>query len=172
MTDTDDQKDTALTDNCTPEADGNPRELTVTCHIAAAPDRVWQVMTQRMEEWWCPLPWRAEIIEQDWRAGGRCAMVMHGPDGERHGHDGIFLEVTQGVRFVSTDAAIIGPDGRMLPQGPFMIGGWEIAAEGDGTRYTAWARHWRDEDRASHEAMGFTDGWGACADQLKALCEA
>lgn len=123
-----------------------------------------------------PAPWRIEIIQQDWRAGGRSAMVMLGPEGERHPHDGIFLEVTPGVRFVTTDAAVIGPDGRLLPQGPFMIGGWEIAAtkvDGvDGTRYTAWARHWTDEDRQSHEAMGFTGGWQACADQLKTLCEA
>jgi uncharacterized protein YndB with AHSA1/START domain len=26
-------------------------------------------------------------------------------------------------------------------------------------------------DRKKHEAMGFREGWGICADQLKALCE-
>jgi uncharacterized protein YndB with AHSA1/START domain len=35
--------------------------------------------------------------------------------------------------------------------------------------YTARARHWREEDRAAHEAMGFMDGWGQCADQLEEL---
>ena len=52
-----------------------------------------------------------------------------------------------------------------------MIGFWEIEPEGSGTRYTARARHWTDEAKAQHEAMGFEAGWGACADQLKALCE-
>ena len=39
------------------------------------------------------------------------------------------------------------------------------------TRYTARARHWTDEDAKRHREMGFEPGWGACADQLKALCE-
>jgi uncharacterized protein YndB with AHSA1/START domain len=52
-----------------------------------------------------------------------------------------------------------------------MIGIWEIAPEGDGTRYTASARHWREEDRKMHEDMGFVDGWGTCADQLAEICE-
>jgi uncharacterized protein YndB with AHSA1/START domain len=47
----------------------------------------------------------------------------------------------------------------------------EIAPEGDGTRYTARARHWSDEARKQHEEMGFVAGWQACADQLKALSE-
>lgn len=147
-------------------------ELSVTRYIEAAPDKVWQVMTERQCEWWCPTPWRAEVVEQDWRAGGRSAMVFKGPDGEEMPQDGIFLEVTPGVRFVSTDACVRTDNGAWEPSGPFMIGTWEIAPEGTGTRYTASARHWTEEARNSHEAMGFTDGWGACADQLKALCEA
>lgn len=149
-----------------------PRELSVDIYIAAPPEKVWDVMTKRITEWWCPKPWTTEIIEQDWRSGGRAAMTMHGPNGEAHPSDGIFLEVVPGVRFVSTDAVMIGPDGRMAPTGPFMIGGWEIAPEGDGTRYTGWARHWTDEAQKQHEEMGFVDGWGAVAEQLKALCEA
>lgn len=149
-----------------------PRELSVDIYIAAPPAKVWDVMTTRMTEWWCPKPWTTEIIEQDWRTGGRCAMVMHGPEGEAHASDGVFLEVTPGQRFISTDAVKPGVDGRPVPTAPFMIGGWEIAAEGDGTRYTGWARHWTDEALNQHEEMGFTPGWGAVAEQLKALCEA
>lgn len=161
-----------MSDACTPAPAADPHELAVSIHIDAPPARVWDIMTRRQAEWWCPLPWRTEIIEQDWRAGGRSAMAMLGPDGERHEHDGIFLEVTPGVRFVSTDAAAYDAGGRLTPQGPFMIGGWEIAAEGAGTRYTAWARHWNEEAKKSHEDMGFLPGWQACAEQLKALCEA
>lgn len=150
----------------------DPRQLSVTIWIDAPPAQVWEVMTMRISEWWCPKPWTTEIVEQDWRAGGRCAMTMHGPDGEAHVGDGIFLEVVPGVRFVTTDAAMRGDDGRMMPNAPFMIGGWEIAPEGAGTRYTGWARHWSDDAVKQHEDMGFTPGWGAVAEQLKALCEA
>lgn len=143
------------------------RELSVTRHIAAPPEKVWQIMTERQSEWWCPRPWRAEIIAQDWRAGGRSAMMFRGPDGEEMPQEGVFLEVTPGVRFVTTDAFAVG----WYPAEPFMIGIWEIMGEGSGTRYTARARHWSADAFKQHEDMGFVAGWGACADQLAELCE-
>jgi len=149
----------------------SPHELSVSTFIDASPAKVWEVMTTRMTEWWCPKPWTMTIDEQDFRTGGRCAMTMHGPEGETMPSDGLFLEVVPGRRFVSTDAVVRDDAGRLSASGPFMIGGWEIEPEGDGTRYTGWARHWSEEARAQHEEMGFTPGWGAVAQQLKALCE-
>lgn len=149
----------------------SPRELSVSIVIDATPEKVWQVMTERTAEWWCPQPWSVTLDAFELRTGGRCAMTMHGPEGEMHPSDGIFLEVVPGRRMVSTDAVLRGADGRLAPAGPFMIGGWEIEPEGDGTRYTGWARHWSDEALKQHEEMGFTPGWTAVAEQLKALCE-
>jgi uncharacterized protein YndB with AHSA1/START domain len=149
----------------------NGLELSVTRFIAAPPEKVWQVMTEHTTEWWCPLPWRAEIVEQDWRAGGRTAMVFKGPNGEEMPQEGIFLEVTPGRRFVTTDCAVRGAEGEWKTAEPFMIGIWEIAPEGDGTRYIARALHWTEEKHKAHLVMGFADGWGAATDQLVALCE-
>lgn len=149
-----------------------PRELSTSIHIDAAPEKVWEVMTTRLAEWWCPQPWTVTIDEMDLRTGGRCAMTMHGPDGEEMPNDGLFLEVVPGKRFVTTDAVVRDAGGRLSASGPFMIGGWEIEPDGSGTRYTGWARHWTDEAMQQHEEMGFTPGWGAVAEQLKALCEA
>lgn len=142
-------------------------ELSVTRYIDAAPDRVWHAMVERQDEWWCPTPWRAEIDRQERRPGGRCEMTFHGPDGETMPQNGIYLAFDEGRRFVTTDAVT----GDFEPAGPFMIGVWEVEPEGEGTRYTATARHWTRETLEEHKAMGFKDGWGACADQLKALCE-
>lgn len=143
-------------------------ELSISRHIAASPEKVWDVLVNRQEEWWCPKPWYITIIEQDRRPGGRSAMMMHGPDGEEVPQDGIYLAWDEGRRFISTDAVTAD----FMPSGPFMIGIWEIAPEGTGTRYTASARHWTEEAMKQHAEMGFEQGWGACADQLQALCEA
>ena len=94
-------------------------------------------------------------------------MTFHGPDGEKMPQIGTYLAYEEGRRFVTTDAIV----GDFEPAEPFMIGIWEIAPEGDGTRYTARARHWSDETRKEHEAMGFVEGWQACADQLAQICE-
>ena len=143
------------------------KELSVTRFIAAAPDKVWDIMVNRQEEWWCPRPWTAELVAQDRFAGGRSAMIMRGPDGEEMPQEGIMLAWDEGRRFASTDAII----GDLEPASPFMIGIWEIAPESEGTRYTARARHWSDEARQQHADMGFIAGWEACAEQLAQLCE-
>jgi uncharacterized protein YndB with AHSA1/START domain len=149
----------------------NGWELSVTRHIAAPPETVWKIMTERLPEWWCPRPWTTEIIEQDWRAGGRSALVMRGPGGETSAGEGVFLEVVPGSRFVFTDAfSRIGDT--WIPRPAFMIGGFEIAPENDGTRYYAWARHWDEAAAERHEKMGFSGGWAAVAEQLAALAEA
>ena len=145
----------------------DPHELSITRHIAAPPATVWQVMTERTAEWWCPKPWRAEFDKLEKRPGGVSLVTMYGPDGEVNKHDGFVLAWDEGRRFAMTDA--IKPD--LMPDGPFMIGIWTIEPEGEGTRYTAVARHWTEEAKNNHAEMGFEQGWGVCADQLKALCE-
>lgn len=143
-------------------------ELAVTRLIAAPPAKVWDVMVNRTNEWWCPKPWRAEVDFGNRQPGAMTVARMSGPDGERNDHPGFLLAWDEGKRFALTDAII----GDLQPSGPFMLGIWEIEAEGGGTRYTARARHWTPESKAHHLEMGFVDGWGACADQLQALCEA
>jgi Activator of Hsp90 ATPase homolog 1-like protein len=56
-------------------------------------------------------------------------------------HEGVFLEVSPGKRFVFTGAFARG----WRPQGPFMVGTMEFAYEDGKTRYTGSARHWTRE---------------------------
>jgi uncharacterized protein YndB with AHSA1/START domain len=143
-------------------------KLGVERRIDAPPEVVWRVMTERMAEWWCPLPWTVEVEEMDRRSGGRVAMTMRGPDGEAMPNEGVILEYVPGVRWVSTDAFTAG----WRPSGPFMVGTWEVEPAEGGTLYRAYARHWTAEAYEQHRSMGFEQGWGVVADQLKALAEA
>jgi uncharacterized protein YndB with AHSA1/START domain len=149
----------------------NGWELVITRHIAAPPEKVWDVMANRIGEWWCPKPWRAEFSQLERRAGGASMCTMYGPDGEVHPHPGTVLAWDEGRRFAFTDAIV----GDLMPTGPFMIGIWSVEAVkvngGDGTLYTARCRHWTEADCQRHVEMGFEEGWGACADQLVELCE-
>ena len=148
--------------------------MSVPRFIEAPQHRVWQVMTDRQDEWWCPAPWRSETKVLERRAGGRWFGVMHGPDGEEVANDGLILAWDEGSRFVGTDAIQVR-DGDYVPATAFMIGTWEIepAIENgiEGTRYTATARHWSEDALKQHEDMGFIEGWKACAEQLATLCE-
>ena len=143
-------------------------ELSVTRHIAASPETVWEIMVDRLTEWWCPKPWTTEIVDVEWRNGGSFRVKMKGPEeGQEENIPGVFLEVVPERRMVFTDA--VTPDWK--PSGPFMVGILEIEPEGDGTRYTGRARHWTAEAHQQHEEMGFEEGWSAVADQLAALAE-
>jgi uncharacterized protein YndB with AHSA1/START domain len=142
-------------------------ELSVTRYIDAPPEIVWKVWTELTADWFCPQPWSVTIAEMDLRPGGRFALTMHGPDGEAFPSEGVFLEIVPNRRIVSTDAYAAG----WVPQKPFMTSVTTMEPEGEGTRYTAAARHWDAEAVQTHEAMGFAEGWGKVADQFAAMCE-
>lgn len=90
---------------------------------------------------------------------------MRGPAGEQIPGEGVFLAVEPARRVVFTDA--LTADWR--PRPAFMVADFAFAPEGDGTRYTATARHWTEEVLRQHEAMGFREGWTRMADQLEAV---
>jgi uncharacterized protein YndB with AHSA1/START domain len=156
-------------------SDGNGHELSITRYIDAPPESVYRVYTQRTEEWWAPKPWQTRVIEQDLRAGGRSSIEMTGPEGESHPGEGVFLEVVPNERIVFTNAFTAGwqPKEGMESDCDFpMVAIVTFESEGSGTRYTARVRHWDEEARKKHEAMGFEEGWGICAAQLAGLAEA
>ena len=138
-------------------------ELTIERLIDAPPSACWRAYTHHLNEWFCPKPWRAEVVEMDLRAGGRSSVTMYGPEGEVAPNEGVYLEVIPERLLVFTDAFTTGWD----PAGaPFMVGSFEFIVEGEQTRFRDRARHWTAEAKAQHEAMGFEQGWGIMADQL------
>lgn len=141
-------------------------ELSVTRLIDAPRDTVYRVYTERTQEWFAPKPHSITAVDWDLRAGGRAFLEMD-VDGNRMPMDGVFLEVVPGEKLVSTDAFTPG----WVPQGPFMVSIVTFEEEEGKTRYTARARHWSEDAQKQHEDMGFEQGWGQVADQLKALCE-
>jgi uncharacterized protein YndB with AHSA1/START domain len=143
-------------------------DLAITRLIDAPVDAVWRAWTQDTGAWFCPKPWTAEFVTQELRAGGRSEIVMRGPNGEENRLDGVYLEVVPGVRIVSTDAFTAG----WHPAGPFMVRIDDFAEDNGKTRYTATARHWTQEAKDNHAAMGFEPGWNAATDQLEAIAMA
>jgi uncharacterized protein YndB with AHSA1/START domain len=142
-------------------------ELSIERVLDAPVAALWRAYTHHLNEWFCPPPWRAELVAMDLRPGGRSAVTMYGPNGEVMPNEGIYLEVIPERRILFTDA--LTADWR--PQGPFMVGGFDFEPDGERTRYRAWARHWTEEAMAQHEAMGFHQGWGIVAGQWEAVAQ-
>lgn len=143
-------------------------ELVLTRIIPAPPRLLYRAWTEPdlLRRWFAPEPFAVAEAALDVRPGGTSRIVMRGPDGTLYPNRGVYLEVIPDSRLVFTDAYVCA----WVPaEKPFMTGLVTFEATDGGTRYTARARHWSAEDRQTHEAMGFHEGWGRCADQLAAL---
>ncbi|GEO37806.1 activator of HSP90 ATPase [Skermanella aerolata] len=149
-----------------PETD---RELVLTRDIDAPREKLFRAWTQPelLKQWFAPLPFTTPHAELDVRPGGSSVIVMRGPDGTDYPNRGVYLEVVENERLVTTDAFT---SAWQPSEKPFMTLILTFEDIGGGrTRYTARVRHWTVEDREMHEKMGFHEGWGTCADQLAAL---
>lgn len=144
-------------------------ELVLMREIDAPREKIFRAWTdpQLLKQWFCPKPWGVSHAELDVRSGGSSVIVMNGPNGEVVDNRGVYLEVVPNEKIVFTDAFKTA----WIPsEKPFMTGIVLLEPLGDGkTKYTAMARHWTEEDKKTHEAMGFHEGWGAATDQLAAL---
>lgn len=153
----------------TNSAEDSNRDLVLTRIYDAPREKVYKAFTDAaiLKQWFVPRPWTISQVSLDVRPGGTQAFTMRDPDGNDYPNAGVYLEVVPNERLVTTDAYTSAwePSGR-----PFMtvILTFEDAGRGR-TKYTATARHWTLEARKEHEAMGFHEGWGQCADQLAEL---
>ncbi|MFE1570875.1 SRPBCC family protein [Comamonas odontotermitis] len=149
----------------------HPQDLVLTRLIDAPAATLYRCWTdpELMKQWFVPKPWTIARVELDLRPGGGSLVVMRDPEGKEYPNAGVYLEVVPERKLVFTDAYTAG----WVPtEKPFMTAIVTFEPEGEGgrqTRYTAIARHWTEETRKQHEAMGFHTGWGICADQLAAL---
>jgi uncharacterized protein YndB with AHSA1/START domain len=149
----------------------NDRELVIARKLKASPAALFRCWTDPalIPQWFCPKPWRAEVLSMDVRPGGASRMIFHGPAGESFPNDGVYLELVPNRKLVFTDAFGEG----WVPAGQPMMAA-EITFEdlGNGeTLYVARARHWTDEAAQQHVQMGFHEGWGVVAEQMEALAQ-
>jgi uncharacterized protein YndB with AHSA1/START domain len=145
--------------------------------LNAPRDLVWRAWTdpEVLKQWFAPKPYLISELEMDLTPGGIFRIRMTGPEGfdTGHGNAGCVLEVVEGEKLTWTSA--LGPQYRPAEMGegcesfPMTAIVTFADAPGGKTLYRAVALHKDKADRDSHEAMGFQDGWGTCADQLEEL---
>lgn len=140
-------------------------ELSISRLIDAPRRRVFRAWTdpELLKLWWGPHGMTTpECTMQLW-PGGVFSTLMRAQDGSEYPSQGVFLEIEAPRRIVFTDAFLPG----WVPAAkPFMTGVVTLDDVHGKTRYSASAWHWNEQDQASHEAMGFHQGWNESLDRL------
>jgi len=146
-------------------------DLVLEREIDVPADLVWKAWTtpSSLKEWFVPKPWSITSVEIDLRPGGVFATTMRSPEGEEFPNIGCYLEVETNKRLVFTDTLL--PGYRPSPK-PYFTAVLELTPIANGTRYKATAIHGNEDNRKSHEEMGFHDGWGTVVQQMVAHIKA
>lgn len=151
------------------------RTLTLEKTFDAAPAKVWRCWTEPdlIRQWFAPKPVETTEVEIDLRPGGIFRTVMEVPGhGTMASDPGCILAVDPERRLVWTNALGPGFQPNAFSSEPMSFpftAEITFAPEGEGCRYFVRAMHATQGDSDAHENMGFSQGWGAAADQLGAL---
>jgi len=144
-------------------------DLTLRRILKAPRAVVWRCWTEPelLMRWFCPRPHRLTEAVIDLRPGGQWFIRMD-VDGTSHAYDGSLLQIVPGSKLVFTDLLLA--DYRPVDK-PFLgyTANITLNDHPEGTEYIALARHKTPQAAERHDKMGFTEGWGVCADQLDDL---
>ena len=136
------------------------RTLTLKRTFKAPIKLVWEAWTQpeHIALWWGPKGMDTEVIEHDFRVGGKWKYVMIMPDGNEFTSEGVYSDIV--------DLEKIFSSANFKP----MTEGVEIQAlfeeAGDETNFTFNCVHPTEEYCKQQEKMGFYNGWGSVFDGL------
>ncbi len=139
--------------------------------LKAKRDTIWRCWTEPklLKPWFIPKPHSIEDVKMDVRPGGRFFTLMR-VDGKDYPNDGSYLHVDPQRSLVFTDMML--EDWKPVANpGLGFTAILTLADHPEGTEYFAVAKHRTPEDSAKHEAMGFTEGWGAVASQLEEFAQ-
>ena len=149
----------------------NEKDLVLERVVDVPPELVFKAWTtpKHLMPWFCPKPYRTVECEIDLRPGGIFFAQMVDPQGNKlPTAPGCYLEVVPNRKIVWTSA--LGPgyvpvDASLAPW--FFTASLSFEPHGNGgCKYTAVAMHANKEHAASHEEMGFSQGWGKVLEQL------
>ena len=121
---------------------------------------VWDAWTQpeHIAQWWAPKGMKVNVVEHNFRAGGKWKYVMPMPDGNEFISHGVYSVIVKFQRIFSS--------ANFIP----MTEGVEIQAffedKGAKTDFTFNVIHPTEDYCKQQERMGFYNGWGSTFERL------
>lgn len=141
-------------------------EFVVSRYIGASRNTVWDAWSipENLEQWWCPKPFTAKLLDFDLYPGGAFNLLMQSPDGMESKQTGAFLDVVLQERITFTTA--LTKEWRPSPTPMPITGIISMVDEGEGTRYNTRVLYKNDEERQQLGDFKFEEGWTQAIEQL------
>lgn len=157
----------------TVEKDLANRTMVVTAEFAAPIERVWQLWAdpRKLERWWGPPTYPAQVSEHDLVPGGRVAYSMTGPEGDRHHGYWDVVSVNAPHGFEARDG-FADEQGRPNPDMPTMAMRVELVEQAGVTRATITSTFATVEAMQQVIDMGIEEGLRGAMSQMDALLAA
>ena len=139
----------------------NKRTLTLKRTFNAPIKIVWEawIQPEHIAQWWGPKGMNVKVIQHEFRPGGKWKYVMPMPDGNEFISEGVYSEIIEMKKIVTSANFIPMTEGVIL----------QILFEenGDKTNFTFSVIHPTEEYCKQQGKMGFYNGWGSAFDRLE-----
>ena len=137
------------------------RTLTIEKTFNAPLKIVWDAWTQtdHIVKWWAPSGMTIEVIEHDFKVGGKWKYSMPMPNGGDFISEGTYQEIVEQEKIVTS--ADFKP---MTENVEIQV---VFKADGDKTQFKFSVIHPTPEYCKQQEEMGFYNGWGSTIERLE-----
>jgi len=143
--------------------DATNRTLTLKKVIDAPVKLVWEAWTNsnHVLQWWAPPGMKINMIEHDFKVGGKWKYSMPMPDGNLFISEGKYIEIEALKKIVTT------ADFKPMTEGVELH--VLFVADGSKTNFTFSVIHATEEYCKQQEKMGFYNGWGSAFNRMETL---
>ncbi|NND06841.1 MAG: activator of HSP90 ATPase [Saprospiraceae bacterium] len=141
------------------------RTVTIERLFDAPINLVWKawIQPEHISHWWGPKGMEIDIVEHDFKVGGKWKYTMPMPDGKVFTSEGEYLDIIEGKKIVTT------ADFRPMTEGVELH--MQFEEKGERTHFTFQVVHPTVEYKLQQEKMGIYNGWGSAFDRLDAFLD-
>ena len=122
---------------------------------------VWEAWTkpEHLVQWWGPKGMKIEVVQHEFKVGGKWKYTMPMPDGSQFISEGVYSEIIKPEKIVTS--------ANLMPMTEGVTLHVLFEEDGDKTIFTFSVIHPTEEYCKAQEKMGFYNGWGSSFDRLE-----
>lgn len=146
------------------------RTILVSRTFNAPLELVWKAFTESeiLDQWWGPVPWRAETKFQQFSDGGYWLYAMVGPENEKHWGRMNYISIHP-HKTIQIEDVFCDEDGQPNLEFPISTGSMVFKPTATGTQVKFKMQYATEEQLQQIIEMGFEEGITVCFEQLNQL---